>query len=295
MLINFNIEKLDKLLYDFHSLTGLTISIWDAGFRQLSFQPKDMRSFCRLIKQSPKGKQRCLLSDKAVCIACAKEGKPVTHHCHAGLVDTAVPIKFRDTIIGYIMFGQIKDGTYDHTEKLKALSHELQIDFDLISKGYTELEIYDKDKISAAANILKMATRYLWLSEYIDIGYNTVASQLDDYIRTHIAGDLSVKSICSAFSISKNKLYSITRQRFQKTIGQYITAVRIEEAKKLLCSTDIPIHQIAVMIGMDDYNYFTKVFKSHVGIPPLKYRRDFPFNLHDTTELSLHPQDVDSP
>ena len=287
MLINFNIESLDKLLYDFHSLTGLTISVWDANFNQLSFYPKDMRNFCRIIKQSPEGKLRCLLSDKAVCVECQKAGRPVTHHCHAGLVDTAVPIKFKDSVIGYIMFGQIKDDSSDNIEKLKTLSRELQIDFTLLSKGYKELEIYNKDKVAAAANILKMATRYLWLLEYIDIGYNTIASQLDDYIRVHIGEELSVKNICSAFGISKNKLYAITHERFQKTIGEYITSVKIDEAKKLLCSTDIPINKIAVMVGINDYNYFTKVFRSHVGIPPLKYRKGFPFNLHNTTDISF--------
>lgn len=287
MLINFNIESLDKLLYDFHSLTGLTISVWDANFNQLSFQPKDMRNFCRIIKQSPEGKLRCLLSDKAVCVECQKAGKPVTHHCHAGLVDTAVPIKFKDSVIGYIMFGQIKDDSSDNIEKLKALSRELQIDFTLLSKGYKELEIYNKDKVAAAANILKMATRYLWLSEYIDIGYNTIASQLDNYIRANIGSKLSVKTICGTLGISKNKLYDITHQHFKKTIGEYVAFARIDEAKKLLTSTDLPINQIAVKVGINDYNYFTKFFKSHVGIPPLKYRKEFPFNLHNATDISF--------
>ncbi len=287
MLINFNIERLDKLFYDFHNLTGLTISVWDANFRQLSFHPKDMRGFCRVIKHSPKGKHRCLLSDKAVCMECAKAGKPVTHYCHAGLVDTAVPIKFKDSIIGYIMFGQIKDGSRENTENLKELSRELQIDLALLLESYKELECYDKEKVAAAANILKMATRYLWLSEYIDIGYNTVASKLDDYIRANIGNDLSVRTICSAFRISKNKLYSISHEWFKMPIGEYIASVRIDEAKKLLSSTDMPINQIAVMIGINDYNYFTKFFRSQVGIPPLQYRKVFPFNLHDAANISL--------
>lgn len=287
MLINFNIESLDKLLYDFHSLTGFTVSVWDANFNQLSFYPKDMRNFCRIIKQSPKGKLRCLLSDKAVCVECQKTGKPVTHHCHAGLLDTAVPIKFKDSVIGYIMFGQIKDASSDNIEKLKTLNRELQIDFTHLSEAYKELEIYNKEKVAAAANILKMATRYLWLSEYIDIGYNTIASQLDDYIRANIGSNLSVKTICGTLSISKNKLYDITHQHFKKTIGEYIASARIDEAKKLLASTDFPINQIAVMVGINDYNYFTKFFKSHVGIPPLKYRKEFPFNLHDATDISF--------
>lgn len=278
MLINFNIDKLDRLLYDFYKLTGLTISVWDADFRQLSFQPKEMRNFCRIIKNSPKGRRRCFLSDKEICMACAKEGKPVTHYCHAGLLDTAIPIKYKDIVMGYIMFGQIKDSESFNNEELKKLSREIQVNFNNLLDAYKELDIYNNEKVSAAANILKTATRYIWLSEYIDMGYNTLASKLDDYIKTNLTKDISVKSICSYFGISKNKLYDMAHEWFKMPIGEYISLSRINEAKKLLSSTDIPVNQIATMVGINDYNYFSKFFRLRVGMSPLKYRKNFPFN-----------------
>ncbi len=278
MLINFNIDKLDRLLYDFYKLTGLTISVWDADFRQLSFQPKEMRNFCRIIKNSPKGRHRCFMSDKEICMACAKEGKPVTHYCHAGLLDTAIPIKYKDIVMGYIMFGQIKDSESFNIEELKKLSREIQVNFNNLLDAYKELDIYNNEKVSAAANILKTATRYIWLSEYIDMGYNTLASKLDDYIKTNLTKDISVKSICSYFGISKNKLYDMAHEWFKMPIGEYIYLSRINEAKKLLSSTDIPVNQIATMVGINDYNYFSKFFRLRVGMSPLKYRKNFPFN-----------------
>ena len=284
MFINFNIEKLDQLLYDFYSLTGLTISVWDADFNQLSFQPKEMRHFCRIIKSSPKGNHRCFLSDKTLCMECAKTGKPATHYCHAGLVDTAVPIKFKDSVMGYMMFGQVTDSAEkDVCETIKELAREIRVDANDLLKAYEELDTYDKTKTDSAANILKMATRYLWLSEYIEIGYNTIASQIDDYIRANISQNISVNTLCDAFGISKNRLYEISHRWFQKPIGDYIVSVRVNEAKRLLNSTDMPIHQIATLVGIKDYNYFTKFFKLQVGTPPLQYRKNFPFNIHDNT------------
>lgn len=288
MLINFNIEKLDKLLRDFYNLTGLTISVWDANFHQLSYQPKEMRNFCHIIKNSPKGNQRCFLSDKTLCMECGKTGKPATHKCHAGLIDTAIPISFKDSVMGYMMFGQVTDSADKGIRKnLKKLASEIKVNATDLLVAYDELDTYDESKTSSAANLLKMATRYLWLSEYIEIGFNTIASQIDDYIRANIKEDISVKSLCDTFSISKNRLYEISHDFFQKSIGDYITSLRINEAKRLLNSTDLPIHQIGELVGIKDYNYFTKFFKTHVGITPSKYRRTFPFNIHQEDSLYI--------
>lgn len=282
LFTNFNIEKLDRLLHDFYCLTGLTISVWDAQFHQLCFQPKEMRTFCRIIKESNEGKQRCFLSDKRLCMECGKTGKPATHSCHAGLIDTAIPIMFKDSVMGYMMFGQIADKSKnDMTTVLKKLSRDLDIDFNELLEHFEKLDTYDEIRINSAANILKMATRYLWLSEYIEIGYNTMASQIDDYIKTHINGEISIKALCDNFGVSKNRLYEISHEWFKMPIGDYIASIRIKEAKRLLCSTDLPINQIGNMVGIKDYNYFTKFFKLHVGTPPIKYRKCFPFNLHD--------------
>ena len=274
MLINFNVEKLDKLLYDLYLITGLTVSVWDSQMNQLSFQPKEMRSFCKAIRSTPKGEHLCLLSDRALCMECGETGKAVSRYCHAGLIDTAIPIKFNDTILGFMMFGQIADKpSSEIIPALKRLGENLNMDYKYLHSLYDELGAHDAEKIDSIANILKMATRYLWLSEYIKIGYDTTASKIDEYIRSHLSEELTVKVLCEAFGISKNRLYEISHEWFHCSIGEYIAKTRVEEAKALLSTTDFPINQICAKVGIKDYNYFTKFFKSYVGTPPLKYRK----------------------
>ena len=274
MIINFNVEKLDKLLYDLYLITGLAVSVWDSQMNQLSFQPKQMRSFCRVISSTPKGEQLCRLSDRALCMECSETGKAVSRYCHAGLIDTAIPIKFNDTILGFMMFGQIADKPSSEViPALKRLAENLDMDYTYLHSLYDELGSHDSEKINAIANILKMATRYLWLSEYIKVGYDTTASKIDEYIRAHLGEELTVKTICQAFGLSKNRLYEISHEWFHSSIGEHISKTRIEEAKVLLGTTDFPINQICTKVGIKDYNYFTKFFKSYVGTPPLKYRK----------------------
>ena len=55
----------------------------------------------------------------------------------------------------------------------------------------------------------------------------------------------------------------------------YLTNVRMEQAKKLLLSSDLPIAEVAERSGYGDYRVFTKVFKNSEGITPSQYRREF--------------------
>ena len=64
---------------------------------------------------------------------------------------------------------------------------------------------------------------------------------------------------------------------FKKIIGEslveYITKKRITEAKSLLKNDDIKLSEVAEKVGYKDYYYFSKLFKKHVGVSPLKYKQ----------------------
>ena len=286
MIINFNVAKLDTLLLDFYKLTGLTISIWDSDFNQLSYQPHDMPMFCRLIKDSAVGNKRCFESDKRLCMRSYTANEPQTHLCHAGLIDTAIPIKFKETVLGYMMFGQVQ-ATESESEllaRIKKLSSELKIDEKTLFDAHRNLVKYQPDLIQSAANVLKMATRYLWLSDMINIHDDDITNRLYEYIRSNISDKLNIETICRKFHISKNKLYSLTKTRLNMTIGEYIRKTRIDAAKHLLTTTDLPVSEVCNAVGIEEYNYFTKIFKKETGITPYQYRKHFPLSLNSDTE-----------
>ena len=97
-------------------------------------------------------------------------------------------------------------------------------------------------------------------------------SRCVDYIRLHYPEEIHLSKLMDIASMSKA---SLTR-RFLKetgyTISSFIRDTRCYHAKKLLEKTELSIKEISSYVGYEDYNYFTKVFRSVTNLTPSEYR-----------------------
>jgi transcriptional regulator GlxA family with amidase domain len=69
------------------------------------------------------------------------------------------------------------------------------------------------------------------------------------------------------------------KRRFQKAVGmtplEYVHALRLEDAKALLETTEQPLHELAEKVGYDDATFFSRLFRRKIGLTPAEYRRRF--------------------
>lgn len=97
--------------------------------------------------------------------------------------------------------------------------------------------------------------------------------KISSYIDKNYAEITSIDALCKSFYVSREY---ISRQ-FTKYIGlspkEYLTHVRIHQAKVLLKSTTQPVSGIAYQVGFNDESYFIKVFKKLEHMTPLQYRK----------------------
>ena len=68
-------------------------------------------------------------------------------------------------------------------------------------------------------------------------------------------------------------LTRIFKEQYGITINNYIQQQRITLAKQLLRFSDLTIDKIGIECGMNDANYFSRMFKQMEGISPGNYRK----------------------
>lgn len=102
----------------------------------------------------------------------------------------------------------------------------------------------------------------------------TVVTKAKEYIHARFRDpDLSTTDIAREIGISYGRLSVLFKEQTGSTLNDYLTDVRIQEAKRLLCTGDHKIYEVAELSGYRSSQYFSYAFRSRVGRSPNSYRK----------------------
>jgi two-component system, response regulator YesN len=93
------------------------------------------------------------------------------------------------------------------------------------------------------------------------------------YIQTHYANaDISLHTVAEAVNLSPSHLSAQFKSRMGLSYSKYLTAVRLEEAQKLLRTTDWSVTAVAEAVGYPNVTNFYRLFQRQFGMTPAIYR-----------------------
>ena len=104
-------------------------------------------------------------------------------------------------------------------------------------------------------------------------GKQEIVKEVQKYIEQCYSKELSLAGIASKLHISAPYLSKIFKEESGKNLNQYITEIRVRKAQYILENSNKKIVEVAKLVGYDDVNYFTKVYKKVTGKTPTKDRR----------------------
>jgi len=95
------------------------------------------------------------------------------------------------------------------------------------------------------------------------------------YIRAHLADPgLSNARIAAGVGFSPGYLSMLFKEQLGTTVHQYVTVVRIEQAKRLIRESGMTLTEIAGRTGFASIHHFSRVFRKMTGVPPSRYATD---------------------
>ena len=104
-------------------------------------------------KKSPIGRKRCEQCDKYGGELALAQGKSVTYHCHAGLVDFAAPIMAHGKRVGHINGGQVRTEELDE-ERLRQIAEEIQVDPEGYIEAARKIRYIDQEELERVTGFL---------------------------------------------------------------------------------------------------------------------------------------------
>lgn len=102
----------------------------------------------------------------------------------------------------------------------------------------------------------------------------TIISNVIQYILQHYGDDLTLEKLAAEVHVSNSYLSRLFKKEQGMTLSNYIQTIRLQEAKKLLSSTNLKTYEIAEKVGISDPVYFSKLFKRAEGLSPKEFRQN---------------------
>lgn len=99
--------------------------------------------------------------------------------------------------------------------------------------------------------------------------------QLTRFLQEHLSEEISLNILAGEFHLSAQYISQLFKSEIGVNFLSYLTNIRMNRAKKLLASTDLPISEVSQQSGYADYRVFTRAFKKSEGVTPSQYRKDF--------------------
>jgi len=263
------------------AFTGLRVALVDpSGTQSVKLYPDAAENpLCRLIQSHPLGAGACRETDRQNCLRAAQERENRSYLCHAGLVDIAVPLFVDGQHIATINCGQVlpeaptEEGFHRLLVRIaycagqQAAVHDAYLQTPCISGAQLD-------------NIMRL---FAFFAEYFcEVGRRLKAYQRQSkndgielalrYLRQHFREPVTLEETARRVHYAPAYLSALFHQATGITYTEYVQHLRIDEAKRLLASTERGITDIASEVGFNSLTHFNRIFKKWEGCAPSSYR-----------------------
>ena len=212
----FNKDKIQRLLWDFYVSTDVAITFYDAEMNVIATSPV-LHDFCKHIREQKERTTHCTHSNLTHMKEAAEKKTVIFYTCHAGLMETIMPIFYEDTLIAFLQIGQFKDkdGKYSSVQKVLDALNEYGIPQESILPLYENVPTVSNAKLQSLQSIMDIVVKAFWEDGLIYSNRSMLSVKIEQYITEHLHEKIYVENLCNRFFLSKNAMYRLLTPNFK--------------------------------------------------------------------------------
>lgn len=210
------------------------------------------------------GFKRCFACRNLAIKKALTEKKPFGGLCINGIYEYLHPVVINDNVVCIIFVGNILDTEKGYMKIKEKIGKDLFF-IDSMEKNFTY------EKCNVFGDIIESYIKILF-EKYSSDDDDSLINNLKNYINANIEFDFDISKTADFFHYNKQYLGRLFKSKTGLNIREYINKKRLENATKLLLTTDYSIIDISYRVGFNNVTYFNRLFKKTYGTTPIEYR-----------------------
>ncbi len=149
--------------------------------------------------------------------------------------------------------------------------------------GIQEILLFNEENIKQIEAISSIEEMSSWITvimhrfiqysfDFTGVKHSDVLYKIMQYVKANYNKKITLDDVAAYVYLSRSYISSMFKEEMGEGLFTYINRIRVEKSKVLLLNESVSLINVGGMCGFEDQSYFTKVFKSMVGVSPKKYR-----------------------
>jgi len=247
---------------------------------------EDLPPYCSLICSSESGVKRCNADIRRHMKLVIAQGKIVFYHCHSGMANICAPIFAEKEVIALLLAGKVLSNPPTENDFLSIWRklRDLGIRRSELRKAYFATAVLRPGLMKAIMALIQLHVQFLIdaalrMRQLGEDRTDRIVQEVQKFCEREYTRPLRLSEIAHHVHLSPTHLCRLFKQKTGEHLFDFLTRVRLQEAKHLLWTTDSKIAEIAFRTGFENARYFSHIFQVKVGITPTEYRRRSPLKL----------------
>lgn len=230
-------------------------------------------SVCSYLKRNPTTINDCHKNK----LALIKKAPTAPYYgcCYAGVEEYVVPILHDNIPIVFVHVYGYRNATAKSDRLMRHTAKRCSEQFpDLYQK--LSLEPPSLSKVISFTTPFKFMFSALYeacLQKATASEEQHLLNQILKYVYEHYINNITYADIARELHYSESHLRHLFRTHTNKTIKQFILELQLKQAMDLLNTSEYTVTEIATLVGFNDPNHFSVIFKKKFGVTPMQYKK----------------------